>query len=150
MRNAYRGFCATTQKRQQIAPRSCATPLTAPNLFGHCFGTVRERLGIVPDTLLDDSRTLWACSGRPEIAPGTALARPGPVTSASWSVFKTAWSVQNCPRSNFCPFLVNFGRLLVRFHVASFVRSIVLLIAPSFARLTFQSRSLRRPFIYVG
>ena len=78
--------------------------------------------------------------GRPKVTPGTAPGRPGPVTSAGWSVFKTAWSGQNCPRSNFCSFSVQIGRSLVHLH-AAFMRSIVLLITPSFARSTLKFQS---------
>ena len=81
--------------------------------------------GDPPRDPIDDSLALLACLGRPKIAPGTILGRPGPITSACWSVFKTALSIQNCARSNFCPFLVYFGRSLVRFHIASFVCSVV-------------------------
>ena len=88
-------LCAKHGYKQKIVPWSCATPLAAPNLFGHDSRTVRERLGTGPEILLDDSLALLACPGRPKITPGTALGRPGPVTSAGWSVFKTAWSGQN-------------------------------------------------------
>ena len=101
---------------------------TAPGRSGSIWGPAQGRFWTVPGRS-------WHARGVPRSLlrrllgnPDPSQARPG----ASPNSFE-------CPKLPPIEFLSIFGRSLVRLHVVSFMRSIVLLIAPSFARSTFQS-----------
>ena len=91
------------------------TVLVAPHALRHRSGRARERLGTVPGSLLGVSRPLLGRSGRPKIALGPALARPGRVPNASRRVPETAFDAQNRPRIIIRRFFVDVAQFFADF-----------------------------------